>query len=174
MERLADLLSPLESTSEGRFTRLRPWLAMVSIVRGDFGQAHDRLDDLPAGWRVHGGEVLEARCELVRAEAAWETAPSILAESRAFAESGGLPILGFFADRLEGHALLETGDAARAVPLLLNARDGFSAHEARYEQARTELVLADAFRALDRTDEAGAASDEARREFERLGVVVPG
>jgi class 3 adenylate cyclase/tetratricopeptide (TPR) repeat protein len=174
MERLADLLSPLESTSEGRFTRLRPWLAMVSIVRGDFGQAHDRLDDLPAGWRVHGGEVLEARCELVRAEAAWETAPSILAESRAFAESGGLPILGFFADRLEGHALLEAGDADRAIPLLLNARDGFSAHEARYEQACTERVLAEVFRASDRPDEAKAASDDALREFERLGVVVPG
>ncbi len=98
----------------------------------------------------------------------------MFADSRAFAEKGGLPILGFFADRLEGHALLATGDAARAVPLLLNARDGFSAHEARYEQACTERVLADAFRALDRPDEAAAASDDARREFERLGVVVPG
>ena len=147
---------------------------MLSVVRGDFALAHDQLDDPPPGWRIHGGEVLEARCELIRAEAAWESAPSILAESRAFAETGGMPVLGFFADRLEGHALLETGDAARAIPLLLNARDGFSAHEARYEQACTERVLADAFRASDRPDEATAASDDAQREFERLGVVVPG
>ena len=134
MQRLADRLTPLETTSEGRFRRPRAWLAMLSVVRGDFALAHDQLDDPPAGWRVHGGEVLEARCELIRSEAAWESAPSILAESRAFAEAGGVPVLGFFADRLEGHALLATGDAARAVPLLLNARDGFSAHEARYEQ----------------------------------------
>ena len=116
MERLADVLSPLESSSEGRFTRLRPWLAMLSVVRDDFALAHDLARSiLPAGWRIHGGEVLEARCELVRAEAAWETAPSVLADSRAFAETGGLPVLGLFADRLEGHALLETGDPAHSV-----------------------------------------------------------
>jgi len=173
MQRLADRLNPLESSVEGRFTRLRPWLAVVSIVRGDFVKAHDRLDDLPAGWRVHGGEVLEARCELVRAEAAWEAAPSVITESREHAATGGLPILALFADRLEGHALLQTGDPARALDLLLHARDGFEAHGATYERARTERLLADAFRASDRPDEAKAVSDEAQREFERLGVTVP-
>ena len=173
MERLADRLSPLESTSEGRFTRLRPWLGMLSVVRGDFVEAHDRLDDPPAGWRIHGGEVLEARCELVRAEAAWETAPAIVAESRAFATAGGLPVLGLFADRLEGHALLAAGDAAQALDLLVRAREGFAGLDTPYERARTERVLADAFRALDRPDEAKTASDDAQREFERLGVTVP-
>jgi hypothetical protein len=172
MERLADVLSPLESPSEGRFTRLRPWLAMHSVAREDFAMAHELLDDLPAGWRIHGGEVLEARCELVRAEAAWETAPSVLAESRAFAESGGLPVLGFFADRLEGHTLLETGDPAQALEMLLKARDGFAEHDASYERARTDRVFADAFRILDRPDEAAATSDEAQREFDRLRVTV--
>jgi class 3 adenylate cyclase len=174
MERLADRLSPLESTSEGRFTRLRPWLAMLSVVRGDFAKAHERLNDLPGGWRVHGGEVLEARCELVRAEAAWEAAPSIVAEAREFATTGGLLILSLFADRLEGQALLETGDPARGLELLLHARDGFAAHDAAYERARTERLLADAFRASDRPDEAKAVSDEAQRELERLGVTVLG
>ena len=75
MERLADVLNPIESSSEGRFTRLRPWLGMLSVVRHDFARAHELLDDLPPGWRIHGGEVFEARCELVRAEAAWESAP---------------------------------------------------------------------------------------------------
>jgi hypothetical protein len=172
MERLADVLSPLESSSEGRFTRLRPWLAMLSVVQEDFAKAHELLDDLPAGWRIHGGEVLEARCELVRAEAAWETAPSALADSRALAEKGGLPILALFADRLEGHARLESGNPAHALDLLLIARDGFAEHATPYERARTEQVLADVFRALDRPDEAAAASAEAQREFERLGVTV--
>jgi hypothetical protein len=173
MERLADRMSPLESTSEGRFTRLRPWLAMLSVVRGDFAKAHERLDDLPAGWRVHGGGVLEARCELVRAEGAWETVPSVLAESRELAATGGLLILGLFADRLEGHALLQTGDPTHALDLLLGARERFAAHHAPYERARTEMLLADAFRALGRADEATAVAEEAQREFERLEVIVP-
>ena len=119
MERLADMLSPMESSSEGRFTRLRPWLGMLAVVRHDFARAHELLDDLPPGWRNHGGEVFEARCELVRAEAAWESAPVVIPESQAFAVAGGLPVLGFFADRLEGHALLESGDAEHALDLLL-------------------------------------------------------
>jgi class 3 adenylate cyclase/tetratricopeptide (TPR) repeat protein len=172
MERLADVLSPLESSSEGRFTRLRPWLAMLSVVRGDFAAAHELLDDLPAGWRIHGGEVLEARCELVRGEAAWRMAPSVVAEARAFAERGGLRVLQLFADRLEGQASLIDGDPVHALDLLTRARDGFAQHAAPYERARTELILADALRALDRPEEAAAASQEAHREFERLGVPV--
>ncbi len=172
MQRLADRLSPLESTSEGRFTRLRPWLGMLFVERHDFAKAHGFLDDLPAGWRIHGGEVLEARCELVRAEEAWETAPSVLTDSRAFAERGGLPVLRLFADRLEGHTLLAHGDPAHGLELLLRARDGFATHAASYERARTEVVLGDAFRALERPDEARVVADEAQREFERLGVLV--
>jgi hypothetical protein len=172
MERLADVLRPLGSSSNGRFTRLRPWLAMHAVAREDFAMAHRLLDDLPAGWRNHGGEVFEARCELARSEAAWEETPSVLAQAREFAARGGLPILACFADRLEGHALLETGDPALALDLLLRARDGFAAHHATYERARTEVVIADVFRALDRPDEANAPSDEAEREFERLRVTV--
>jgi class 3 adenylate cyclase len=174
MERLADVLNPIESSSEGRFTRLRPWLAMLSVERRDFARAHELLDDLPPGWRIHGGEVLEARCELVRAESARETVPSVLAESRTFAERGGLPILRLFADRLEGYALLADGDPSRGLDLLVGVRDGFTAHHAPYERARTEVVLADAFSALDRADEAAATTAEARREFDRLGVTVLG
>ena len=172
MERLADVLSPLESSSEGRFTRLRPWLAMLSVVREDFTTAHELLDDLPAGWRIHGGEVLEARCELVGAEAAWETAPSVLTDSRTFAERGGLPVLGLFADRLEGQASLIDGDLGHALDLLTRARDGFAERHAAYERARTEVVLADALHALDRFEDAAIASSAAHREFERLGVTV--
>jgi hypothetical protein len=170
MERLADVLNPIESSNEGRFTRLRPWLAMLSVVRNDFVRAHELLDSLPAGWRIHGGEVLEARCELVGEEAEWGSAPSVLADARAFAEKGGLPILGLFADRLEGHASLADGDSSRALDLLVRARDGFAEHAASYERARTEVVLADALRALDRHGEAATASEAARREFQRLGV----
>ena len=173
MERLADVLNPIESSCEGRFTRLRPWLAMLSVARRDFVRAHELLDELPAGWRNHGGEVFEARCELARSEGAWETAPVITAESRAFAETGGLSILGLFANRLEGHGLLAEGDPAPALELLLLARDGFATCGAAYERARTEVLLADAFRALELSDEAQTASDDAQREFERLGVAVP-
>jgi class 3 adenylate cyclase len=173
MEQLAERLGPLESTSAGRFTRMRPWLAMLSVARGDLEKAHELLDHLPAGWRVHGGEALQARCELVRAEAAWEVARSVLAESRELAARGGLAVLALFADRLEGHALLQTGDPARALDPLLRARDGFAEHAAPYERARTEVVLADALRALDRPGEAAAASEEAQREFDRLAVTVP-
>jgi hypothetical protein len=172
MERLADDLSPLESSSEGRFTRLRPWLAMLSVAREDFAAAHELLDDLPAGWRIHGGEVLEARCELVRAEAAWEETSFVIAQAREFAARGGLPVLACFADRLEGHASLESGDPTQALDLLLRAQDGFAAHHATYERACTEVVLADALHALDRSDDAEMASSAAHREFERLGVTV--
>jgi hypothetical protein len=173
MERLAARLSPLESTTEGRFTRLRPWLGMLFVVRHDFARAHGYLDDLPAGWRIHGGEVLEARCELVRAEEAWEMAPSVLIDSRAFAERGGLPVLRHFADRLEGHTLLAVGNPARGLELLLRARDGFATHAASYERARTEAILAEAFRALDRPEEAVTVAAGAQREFERLEVIDP-
>jgi hypothetical protein len=167
-DRLVDMLLPLERTTSGRFTRLLPWMSRLFVERGDLAEARARLVPFPVGWRVHGGQMLEARCELVAAEGAWDEAEEVAREAGEFSEVGGLEALAHFAERLEGRAALAAGRGAEAVERLRSAGEGFGKLGAVWEQARTDLDLA---RALGDDDSARVAATAALSVFERLGCI---
>jgi class 3 adenylate cyclase len=167
-DRLVDILLPLERTTSGRFTRLLPWMSRLFVERGDLVEARARLVPFPVGWRVHGGQMLEARCELVAAQNAWDEAADVAAEADVYAEAGGLKALEQFATRLDGRAALAGGRTEDAVELLRRASEGFSRLGAVWEQARTDLDLAEALRG---TEEFRTPASSALAVFERLGCV---
>src|SRR5205085_790565 len=71
-DRLLEMLLPLERTGSGTFTRLLPLTARLLVERHDLEEARARLVPYPAGWRVNAGQMIEAHCELVIGEAAWD------------------------------------------------------------------------------------------------------
>jgi len=77
--------------------------------------------------------VLEAWCEVISEQGAWEEADEIVDRSRMHASWAGVPPLDLYAARLEGRAAAALGDPDRAVPLLASAISGFTALEARWE-----------------------------------------
>jgi len=113
---------------------------------------------------VHAGQMIEARCELVSAEATWHETPAVVAEARRYADEGGLKSLVPFADRLEGRAAIAQDRKDAGIELLRRASAGFAALGAVWEQARTDLRLAEA----GATDSAASAASAAEI-FDRLG-----
>jgi hypothetical protein len=85
--------------------------------------------------------VLEAWCEVVAEQGAWEEAPKLVTEARRHAEEAELLALPHYADRLEGLAAAAAGDSTLAARSLSRALGGFDALEARWEAARTALAL---------------------------------
>jgi class 3 adenylate cyclase len=165
-DRLLEMLLPLERTGSGTFTRLLPVTARLLVERGDLTEARSRLVPYPPGWRVHAGQMIEARCVLVAAEEAWAESRDVVSEARWYADAGGLKALVPFADRLEGLAALADGRREEGLALLRLASARFAELGAVWEQARTDLRLAE-------TDpgEAGDAATSAAATFERLGCV---
>ena len=163
-DRLLEMLLPLERTESGTFTRLVPVTARLLVERGDLEEARARLVPYPPGWRVHAGQMIEARCELVSAEATWHETPAVVAEARRYADEGGLKSLVPFADRLEGRAAIAQDRKDAGIELLRRASAGFAALGAVWEQARTDLRLAEA----GATDSAASAASAAEI-FDRLG-----
>jgi hypothetical protein len=80
--------------------------------------------------------VLETLCEIAGLRDDWDGAHELVAQARAEAEHGELLALRFYADRLEGRA-------AASVPLLRRSAEGFAALGARWEEARSRLLLAE-------------------------------
>ncbi len=78
-----------------------------------------------------------------------------------------------WADQARGAVLLVEGDAQAAVQPLTDAAVGFRQLVAPYDAARTDLLLAQALRALDDPDTADAHEHAANEAFERLGMPSP-
>src|SRR6185503_14245584 len=142
-DRLLEMLLPLERTGSGTFTRLLPVTARLLVERGDLTEARSRLVPYPPGWRVHAGQMIEARCVLVAAEEAWAESRDVVSEARWYADAGGLKALVPFADRLEGLTALADGRRDEGLALLRLASARFAELGAVWEQARTDLRLAE-------------------------------
>ena len=149
-----------------------PWVALVEARRGEFAEARAHVT-LAHAWQGRGpqnrGLALEATCDVVAAQGAWDDVPDLLAEARAHARECGLVALLCYADRLEGRAALAGGDATSAIGALERARRGFAELEARWEEACTALALAEALSAAGRREEARACLPRAVEVFERVG-----
>ncbi len=155
------------------------WLAWMRARLGDLAGARDALAEGElVRHRVSRPFQEQVAAEVLAIGERWDEAPAFLEAARAYASEAGLLALPLHLDRLEGRAALATGDHDRAIELLRGARDGFGGLQARWERARTELDLAEAWLRLGRTEEActsleAAATDlgaaGARLELRRLG-----
>jgi Flp pilus assembly protein TadD len=114
---------------------------------------------------------LEAWCEIIAEQGAWNETPAILEEARRQAEVGGLLALPCYAYRLEGLAALADDDVEQSISRLSRALEGFGGLSARWEAARTALDLAEALSTAGRSDAARDRLREAVPVFERLHSV---
>jgi class 3 adenylate cyclase len=153
-------------------TQLSPWLVRFAVRRGDLEAARIRLADAMAQpTRGDSAFLLEAACELAAEEGAWDQAAALAAEARATAEQSGSLELPCFADRLEGQAALVGGDHRAATELLERAVRGFENIGARWEEARTDLALAEALAVGGNEDEARRHVSAALPVLETAGAV---
>jgi len=142
--------------------------------RGAFEEARTRLDRDHSGPRGQESAalLLEAECDLVAETGAWERASEVAAAARREAEAAGLVALPIHADRLEGRAARSSGDLDVAIETLRHASEGFAALEARWEEARTGLFLAEALVEAGGHDEARRLSQRALDVFDELGSLA--
>jgi class 3 adenylate cyclase len=168
-DRLLEVVTWLEGSEERPSAGLAVWKSLLLARRGLFDEAREALDLPQSLWHGYArGIVLEAKCEILAEQAAWDDAPEVLLASRRHAEEAELLALPCFADRLEGLSARASGDGDRAQLLLTRALDGFTAVEAKWEAARTALALADGLSDDGRNDAAHAMLARARPVLERL------
>jgi hypothetical protein len=147
----------------------RTWIVGVLVRRGDFSGARKRLAVPDPVRDIQNRDLdYEARAELIAAEGTWPDAPYLVRDARSWSEKTGLRFLPAVADRLEGQAALATGFAERAVVSLDRARATLGELEASWDRARTELVLARAYRELGHAEPAREAAQAALETFAAL------
>jgi tetratricopeptide (TPR) repeat protein len=147
------------------------WLGLLLARRGRFEEASTRLER-PEFAYLHDnlGLILEARCDAVAEVERWDLAGETVRLARGHAERAKLEALDLHASRLEGRALVASGQLERGTERLGAAAEGFTALGARWEAACTDLSLGRACRTLG--DEAGARARllSAVPVFEDLGA----
>ncbi|HEU4865331.1 MAG TPA: adenylate/guanylate cyclase domain-containing protein [Actinomycetota bacterium] len=171
-DRILEVIGWLESEEERPSAGLAVWKALLLTRRGVFDEARAALDLPQTLWHGYArGIVLEARCELLVEQAAWDQAETLVDAARDHAEEAELLALPCFADRLEGLATFAAGDQGRAAALLERAAAGFAELEAGWEAARTELALAEVLAGATEQDRARDLLSRARPALERLRSV---
>jgi tetratricopeptide (TPR) repeat protein len=170
-ERKLRVLSWLESAEVRASPAWWVWKALVLSRRGEYAAARDLLARPEEGFQWGRGYRLEALCDVIADQGAWDDAPGILEEARAHSSEAGLVALPIYADRLEGWMRLAQGEAKRAVPLLKGARERFTGLGARWEAARTTVKLADALVQVGRAEEAKKHLERSLPQLEELRSV---
>jgi AAA ATPase domain len=171
-DRLLEVIRWLEEEEERPSAGLAVWKALFLARRGAFDEARAALDLPQTLWHGYArGIVLEARCEILAQQEAWEEAPGVLDASRAHAEEAELLALACYADRLDGLAARAAGDLERAIPLLDRAAVGFAELEAAWESARSALALAEVLHRAGSDDRAAERLRAARSTIEGLRAV---
>jgi tetratricopeptide (TPR) repeat protein len=168
--RYLQLVRWLEETEERLDPVLSLWQARLLARRGDHDEARALLDR-PALAEDRRGqdEVLEAWCEVISEQGAWDEAPQMVERAASHASWAGEPPLALFAARLDGRAAAARGETDRATELLGSAAEGFRGLDAEWEAAVTRLDLA---RVLMDAGNAERAHELARRSlnvFDRAG-----
>ena len=139
-----------------------PPLALALARRGRFDEALALIPLVPRS--LSAGATLEALCEIAAVRERWDEAAALVAAAREEAEVGEQLTLPLFADRLEGRAAAAASGVERAAELLSRSADGFAALGARWEEAWSRLLLAEAVAGSD----SAACRAGARRRASRL------
>jgi class 3 adenylate cyclase len=172
-DRILDVVGWLEREEERPSAGLAVWKSLLLARRGAFDEARAALDLPRTLWHGYAtGIVLEARCEILGRQEAWDAVPGVVHASRAHAEEAELLALPCFADRVEALAARAGADLGRASELLERALAGFTALDASWEAARTSLTLAEVLADGEKLDDdARQLLAKARTVFERLQAV---
>jgi class 3 adenylate cyclase len=171
-DRSIDVIRWLEEEEERPSAGLAVWKSLVLGRRGLFDEARAALDLPKTLWHGYArGIVLEARCELVAEQEAWDDVAELVDASRAHAEEAELLALPCFADRLEGLMGRAADEREKAEGLLAKAFSGFTRLEAGWEAARTALALAGVLSDGGHSDRARQLLAETRPVLERLRSV---
>ena len=160
----------------------QPGLALLRLAQGRTDAAVSSIAAALAGFggsRLERAPLLAAQADIALAAGDVALAERAAAEVVATAEefdSTGLRAAGY---RCRGAVDLATGQAVAALASLRLAFSIWQELDAPHEMARTRVLLAEAYRALDDTDAADRECAAARAAFERLGaaadlVALPG
>ena len=114
--------------------------------------------------------MLEAWCEVISEQGAWDEAPSSPRE-RAPCIVGGRASPRLVCDASRRASRRCGAEPERAIELLGSAADGFTALEAEWEAAVTGLELAGTLVATGEDERARQLAEEVARVFDRLGSV---
>ncbi len=167
--RLIQVVAWLDRAEQRPSVAWSVWRSLVLARRRQFDEAWALLDRQVIVEQGYGrGHVLEARCDVLGEQQAWDQAPALVVEARAHAEETGLLALPGYADRLEGRAKLAGGDADGAAVALSRAVTRFDELEAGWETAVTRLDLAEAMAQAGRTDDARTTVERAVPVLDRL------
>jgi class 3 adenylate cyclase/tetratricopeptide (TPR) repeat protein len=170
--RYLELVRWLEQAEDRLDPVLTLWQARLLARRGRSEEARALLAR-PALAEDRRGqdELLEAWCEVISEQEAWDEAADLAERTARHAAWSGEPPLGLFAMRLEGRAAAAGGMPKRAAELLREAAEGFAELDSAWEAAVTRLDLARLLMAAAQTEAALPLAKEAGRVFDRLGSV---
>jgi len=150
----------------------QPGLALLWLARGRTAAAVGAVHRLLAEPRdpAHRSQLLPGAVEILLAAGEVDRARTVAEELVGIANSFGCVALRAMADYARGSALLATGDAGAAAPVLRKAMHAWQALAAPYEAARARHLMGVALR--DLADEESAANEltASMRAFRELGA----
>lgn len=135
------------------------------------GQIHEAREWLSLEKSYFLSSHLEAWCDVVAEAGDWAQARELIPFARAEAERQELLALPRLIDRLEGRMATSSGDLRLAVTLLSRSAEGFEQLGAPWEQAWSNLLLAEALLSLQEEAAAERVLSAARAIFRRMGSV---
>ena len=150
----------------------QPGLALLWLAQGRTEAAVAAIRRLLAeyGDPVHRAQLLPAAVEVLIAARQHDEAAARAVELTAIAGSFGCASVQARADHTAALVALEAGDAADAMPLLRRAGAVWERLGARYEAARSRMLLGRALRALGDDDSAVTELTAAQCAFAYLGA----
>lgn len=114
-------------------------------------------------------EHMAAACDVFALEGDWPATRDLLPLMRKVAAEGEIRPLAWFADRLEGQMAAAQGDLDQAMLLLRTSADGFGTLGAAWEEAYSNLLLAEAIWKEGRPDLYRSRLLSGLATFQRLG-----
>jgi len=134
----------------------------VAAIRSAVGEVTDRLDR---------ARILSAYVDIMLAAADVPAARAAADELTLIGNDNGAPLLLAMAAHARGTVLLAEGNARAALEALGEAAKGWRGFQARYDGARTRVVVGLARRQLGDDDTAQLELDGARNVFVELGAL---
>ena len=151
-----------------------PGLARLRLAQGQIEAAHAAIRKLVE--EVHEfaprARALDAYVEVALAANDPATARAALDELLQVADHHNVPMLRAMSSRAAGAVLLSEGNAHAAMAELRLSWSLWCELRAPYETARTQILIAQAFRILGDEENASAELGTARNAFEKLGASV--
>jgi len=150
----------------------QPGLALLRLAQGKIGAARSTISAAmdEARGAIMRARLLPAHVEIALEDGDLQAAREATDELAATATRLDASPLHAMADRAMGSVLAAGGAPGEAIPFLRRALTRWLSLEAPYEAARTQVLLAQAYRTLDDEDSATFEMATARATLEDLGA----